>query len=149
MRRGLDCTINRNTGTFGSPTWNLVDCAKDVTLDLGAVEGDATVRSSGDFQLTAVIMKTAQIDLQLQPDPENAADVADYEAFRDAYDDRTPIEVAIMSDDITEVGADGLRLSVQVTAFKRNEPLNDLVTYDITIKPCRSANPPARMLIDA
>lgn len=140
MDRGIDCSLNRNTGTHGSPTWNLLSCIKDLTLDEGVVEADTHTRGAGDTQVSDPVLNTAEVSFVLQPDKSVADDLADFEAIRDAFRARTKIEFAILDGDITTVGSTGIRGWFKVSKFTRNEAITDFVAYDVTLKPCR---PPA------
>jgi hypothetical protein len=68
-----------------------------------------------------------------------------FTAIQEAYFDGTPVEVAVMDGDITTSGSQGLRATMAVTNFSRNEPLEEAITVSVTLKPTYAANAPEWM----
>jgi hypothetical protein len=52
-----------------------------------------------------------------------------------------------MDDDIATSGSEGLRLSVIVSQFGRDEPMGEAVTVPLAFKPTPSDNPPAWYIV--
>ena len=48
---------------------------------------------------------------------------------------------------IGTAGSQGLRATMAVTNFSRNEPLEEALTVSVTVKPTYSANPPEWMIV--
>jgi hypothetical protein len=141
VKLGLDAKLYRNTGTYAAPVWNEVKNVKDVTLNLEAGEADVTTRGNAGWRATVATLKDASIEFEMVWD--SADD--DFGAIRDAFLNRSPIELAVMDGDIATSGSQGLRASCIVTKFSRNEPLEEEITVSVTVKPTYAANAPSWM----
>lgn len=136
---GLDAVAYRNSGTYGSPTWTSINSVvKDVTVSMDSAEWDGTTRGIGWRQL-ARTLKQASIDFKLVF---RSGNNAHYEALRDAFINGTVIDMAFSSETITNSGAEYFRSEMNVMKFVRNEPLEEGITFDITVKPAPSTNAP-------
>lgn len=131
---GIDAVLSINTGTYGTPVWSEIDDARDVTLNLEAGEADASRRGS-EWREFLQGLKDASIDLELVYD---GAD-ANFILLRDAFLNGTSIDVYV-ADAATGGAAEGLRMTAIVTGFTRNEPMEDILTTSVTIKPTPNAN---------
>ena len=136
---GLNAKLYRNTGTYGSPTWNEIPNVKDVTLSLEKGETDATTRGNGGWEAVIATLKKASIEFNM------VWDTADQDliALRDAWLGDTVIEFAVMDGDINTPGNQGLRASCMVTKFSRKEPLEEALMAEVSIKPSYSAFAPS------
>jgi hypothetical protein len=146
VKLGLDAKLFRNTGSYASPTWVEVKNVKDLTLTLQAGEADVTTRGNNGWRATVATLKDGTVDFEMVWD----AGDADFVAFRDAFLDNEPIELAVMDGPITGTGSSGsqgLRASFAVTGFSRNEPLEEAITVPVSIKPTYSENPPEWMTV--
>jgi hypothetical protein len=127
---GNDCKLYINTGTYGSPTWAVVDLVKDITVADSRAEGDSTVRG---YDLTSVTpgMRTLQVSGEIKYD---AADTA-FDALYDAYvaDPQAVIGCLILDGPIATAGKKGKRFDAYVTQWGDNEPLNQVKTVPFTL----------------
>ena len=139
VKLGMDAKLYRNTGSYGSPTWNEMPNVKDVTLNLEAGEADVTTRGNNGWRATVATLKDASVEFEMVWD---SAD-ADFVAIRDAFLNKTAIELAVMDGDIETAGNQGLRASCMVTNFTRNEPLEEAITVAVTVKPTYATNAPS------
>lgn len=144
-RLGLDAKLYRNTGTSGSPAWNLLANIRDVTLSLETGEADVTTRGNNGWRATVGTLKEAGIEFEMVWD----TDDADFTAIKDAFFNGTSIEFAVMDSLITDAGAQGLRAVCRVITFTRSEPLEEALTVSVTAKPTYSATPPSWLTISA
>lgn len=134
---GINCKLYRNTGTYGSPTWNEVDGVIDVSLDIDADTGDATTRATGGWRQHASTVRDASLEFEM---PYDTAD-ADMVAFRDALlTSGTVIELAVADGAIATTGTQYLRGSWCVTSFGFSEDLSDIRKVSVSLKPGISAN---------
>jgi len=152
---GLDCKLYRlTTGTrtswdgttdvvvSGAAPSNLdeVTAVRDVTLSLEKGEADASVRGSVFARrVTALIDGT--VDFQLVRDS-NTAPAADFVAFRDACLNRTTIACAVLDGASDTTGSQGLWADFEVLKCSRAEPLTDVVSYDVSMKPATTSVDP-------
>jgi TP901-1 family phage major tail protein len=143
VKLGLDAKLFRNTGTYGTPAWNEIKNVRDVTLSLEAGEADVTTRGNNGWRATVATLKDGSIEFEMVWDSEDD----DFTAIRDAFLNKSAVELAVMDGDILTTGSQGLRASFMVTSFSRNEPLEEAITVSVTMKPTYSANPPSWMTV--
>jgi len=136
---GLDAKVYRNTGTYGSPTWTEWSFIKETTLSLSKGEADATTRANGGWKATIGTLKDGSLEITAIHDTSDAQYLAAYQAF---YQD-TVSDLAVVDGPIATVGTRGLRASFMVTALDRGDPLEDVKTTTMTLKPTYSSNDPA------
>ncbi len=141
VKLGLDAKMFRNTGTYSTPVWNEIKNVRDVTLSLETGEADATTRGNNGWRATVATLKDGSVEFDMVWD--SADD--DFTAIRDAFLNKTALELAVMDGDIATTGSQGLRASFMITNFSRNEPLEEAITASVTVKPTYSANPPEWM----
>lgn len=143
VKLGLDAKMFRNTGTYATPVWNEIKNVRDVTLSLETGEADATTRGNNGWRATVATLKDGSVEFDMVWD---AAD-DDFTALRDAFLNKTALDMAVMDGDIATSGSQGLRASFMITNFSRNEPLEEAITASVTVKPTYSANPPEWMTV--
>ena len=143
VKLGLDAKLFRNTGTYAAPVWNEIKNVKDVTLNLEAGEADVTTRGNNGWRATVATLKDGSIEFEMVWDSTDD----DFTAIRDAFLNKTSLEMAVMDGDVLTAGSQGLRASFMVTGFSRNEPLEEAISVSVTAKPTYSANPPSWMTV--
>ncbi len=143
VKLGLDAKMFRNTGTYATPVWDEIKNVRDVTLSLETGEADATTRGNNGWRATVATLKDGSVEFDMVWD---AAD-DDFTALRDAFLNKTALDMAVMDGDIATSGSQGLRASFMITNFSRNEPLEEAITASVTVKPTYSANPPEWMTV--
>ncbi len=137
---GISCKLYENTGTWATPTWTERTTVQDVQVTDNGTAAEASNRATSiktylygmtDWTLTTSLLR----------------DVADafYEAIRDAKRNKTTIEIAVMSGDITTTGEDGYRADWMVQDFDDNEPMDDANVVEATLKPAKTSNVPVYM----
>jgi hypothetical protein len=112
---------------------------RDVTLNLETGEADVTTRGNAGWRATVGTLKEASIEFEMVWDTGDA----DFTAFKDAFFNGTPIELAVMDGDISTSGSQGLRAVCRIINFTRSEALEEAITVSITAKPTYSASPPS------
>ena len=143
VKLGLDAKLFRNSGLYATPTWNEITNVRDLTLNLEAGEADVTTRGNNGWRATVATLKDGSIEFEMVWD----SDDTDFTAIRDAFLNKTAVELAVLDGDVVTTGSQGLRASFMVTSFSRNEPLEEAITVSVTMKPTYSANPPEWMTI--
>ncbi len=142
VRLGLEAVLYRNTGTYNVPVLVKVDNVKDLTLNLEKGEADVTTRGNNGWKAMVGVLKDATIDFGMVW---NTSD-ANFAAIRDSFmaSDVTgaTIEFFVMSADVDEADAEGLRASFMVSKFTKNEALEEAQSVDVTIRPTFSTHAP-------
>lgn len=127
---GLSCKLYENTATYASPVWVEITIARDVTLNMEAGEAEASSRSN-TFREYLQALKDASIEFDALYDAEDAR----FQSIKDAFFDDTTLEILALDGSSATSGNEGLRMTCIVSAFTRNEPLEDTVTMSVTLKP--------------
>ena len=143
VKLGLDAKLFRNTASYATPTWAEITNVRDVTLNLDAGEADVTTRGNNGWRATVATLKDGSIEFEMVWD----SDDDDFTAIRDAFLNKTSVEMAVMDGSMATSGSQGLRASFMVTSFSRNEPLEEAITVSVTAKPTYSTNPPEWMTV--
>lgn len=138
---GMNAKIYRNPSLWAVGDANEVTSAignlvvigncKDVTINLETGEADITTRDNDGWRATAGTLKDGSVDFESQfkyPDTALAA-------IRDAWLNSTEIALVVLTGDISTEGHEGLAANFTVTNFSRNEPLEEAITYSVTLKP--------------
>lgn len=143
VKLGLDAKLFRNTASYATPTWAEITNVRDVTLNLEAGEADVTTRGNNGWRATVATLKDGSIEFEMVWD----SDDDDFTAIRDAFLNKTSVEMAVMDGSMATSGSQGLRASFMVTSFSRNEPLEEAITVSVTAKPTYSTSPPEWMTV--
>lgn len=130
QRIGLDAKLYYNSATYASPTWVEIDDAQDVTLTIEASEGEVKRRASTFTEYIAAL-KDASIEFDLVNDASSSVQTA----LSNAFFNRTAIEVLALDGDVEDTGSEGLRMTCAVTNWSRNEPLEEVLTRSVTLRP--------------
>ena len=136
---GLDAKIYYNAGSYASPTWTEIANVKDVTPSLEATDIAVANRSASGWTEHIQGLKDGEVSFSV--DWDTAA--AGFSNLKDAFFDSSDLEMLILDGPETTSGQEGLRATMQVLSFTRNEPLEDVLTVDVTVKPTPNsdANP--------
>jgi hypothetical protein len=126
----------RNTGSYATPTWDLIGNVKDLTLSLEKDETDVTTRSSGGWKEFVDGMKDATIEFGMLWDTGDA----DFTAIKDAFTGNTSIEVLVLDGLVATAGSQGLRVTCMVKSFTRNENLGEALMVDVSLRPVKNSN---------
>lgn len=128
-RIGAKCKAYRNEGTEEIPVWTEMGVISGASIDLKKGQADATSRSNNGWKAYLATLKEGGVSLDLIWNTEDAS----FDALFDSFLNDTVIEFAIMDDDITNSGAEGLRAHMMVFEFPRDEPLEDTVKSGVKI----------------
>lgn len=112
-------------GSTGVPTTEL-DNISDVTITLDAAEADVTTRGNSGFRATVSGLKECTIEFTMMYKKGDAR----MKAIRTAWDTGDPIHLAAL----TSENGEGPVGDFSVTGFKRSEPLEEAIKYDVTCK---------------
>ena len=138
FRLGKNCVIARNTGTYGSPTWNPLGNTRDVTLPVEKDEWDATRRDSGGWEEIIATIKKGGVEFDMV----YMATDADFIALETAFFTDAAIEFFIADGPVATAGTRGLRATCEIMRFSRDEKLKEGVVYRFGLKPTPADNAP-------
>ena len=135
---GMDCKLYRcatlldgDTNTPALATWIELDNAKDVTVNLETGEADITTRANNGWRATAATLKDGSIEFEMLWKPADAG----FAALQAAWAAGSEIAIAALDGADDADGSEGLASNFTVTNFSRNEPLEEAVTVNVTLKP--------------
>jgi len=135
---GMNCKLyhsatllDGDTNTPATVSWSEIDNAKDVTLNLETGEADVTTRGNNGWRATAATLKDGSIEFEALWKPGDTA----FDALQTAWAGGNEIAIAAMDGAIATSGNQGLAGNFSVTNFSRNEPLEEAVTVNVTLKP--------------
>jgi len=129
--------------SYASPTWSLVDNCKDLTLTLEKNDADVTTRGNNGWRAVVGVLKDATVEFQMVWD----TDDANFQLIKDAFLNGDPVNIAAMDGLIATPGSEGLRALMTVTKFTRNEPLEEALTVDVSLRPTYVPADPAEWLV--
>jgi hypothetical protein len=129
--------------SYASPTWSLVDNCKDLTLTLEKNDADVTTRGNNGWRAVVGVLKDATVEFQMVWD----TDDANFQLIKDAFLNGDPVNIAAMDGLIATRGSEGLRALMTVTKFTRNEPLEEALTVDVSLRPTYFPADPAEWLV--
>jgi predicted secreted protein len=128
--------LYRNTGTYAVPVWDLIGNVKDLTLSLEKDETDVTTRASGGWKEFVDGMKDATVEFGMLWDTGDA----DFDAFQGAFINNTSVEILVLDGLVATTGSEGLRATMMVKSFTRNENLGEALMVDVSLRPVKNAN---------
>jgi hypothetical protein len=137
IKFGFDAKLYRNTAAYDTPTWVEITNVKDLTISLEKGEADVTTRANNGWKALAGTLKDGSIEFEMVWD----TDDANFTAVKDAYFNNTTLDIAAMDGDIATAGSQGLRAVMEVMNFSRNEPLEEALTVNVSIKPGYTGDP--------
>ena len=143
IKLGMEAKLYRNTGTYAVPVWAEMGNVRDLTLNLQTGEADVTVRQNGGWKASVATLKDASIEFEQLWDTSDAG----FTAIQDAYFNNTSIEFAVMDGPIDESGSQGLRATMSILNFTREEPLEEAIKAKVSCKPTYAANAPQWMVV--
>lgn len=142
IKLGLDAKLYLDDqASYASPTWTEVTNCKDLTLTLEKNDADVTTRGGNGWRAIVGVLKDATIEFTMIWD----TDDANFQIIKDAFlaTANTPVNIAVMDGDIETAGSEGFRALCIVTNFTRNEPLEEALTVDVSLRPTYfPADPP-------
>ena len=138
VKLGMDAKLYRNDGTYEVPDWVEMTNVKDLTLNNEKGEADVTTRANSGWRATVGTLKDGSIEFEMVWD----TDDENFTAIQEAYFGNTSVEFAVMDGDIDTVGSQGLRATMAIMSFSRNEPLEEAITVSVTAKPTYAEHAP-------
>ena len=142
---GFQGKLYRNSGTYESPTWVLVDNVGDLELPLEAGEANISVRSGNGFELVVPGLIKYGLNFKMVYDPADANQTA----LRAAFFARTAIEFLALDQAVATAGSSGVRATMCVLKCSRSEALAEAMMCDVALKPTYAANGPAAYTVSA
>lgn len=127
-------TYRDTAGNWASPTWSNVGGIRDNTLNGSKEDIDGTTRDSGVFMEHLAGHIDAGIDSVYRPKQTGTSD-PHLDAFIDSWLNGTPLLMAVLDDDVSTVGAKGLKAWMEVFNMTRSEAIGGAVEYTVSLKP--------------
>jgi len=144
---GGEAKFYYNTGTYGSPTWTLIDNVQD--LDVADARASVPVPIRGNWPLIldliggrSIVLTWGMVQKQETTDAALTALIANYEAG-------TPTEFAIADQAIATVGCKYQRMICIITKNDQSQPIEGVCTHSFEAKPHfnNGGNNPSRVTV--
>jgi hypothetical protein len=130
-KTGLDCKAYLNTGSEETPVMTEMKQIGDLSMpDLGVNLAPVNIRQT-IHQLNLAGRMNSAVEFFLLRNKNNAV----FNAIRTAFFSRTPIQVAVMDEDITQDGAEGLQAWWIIENFNLTENLDEVIGADVRLAP--------------
>lgn len=142
VKRGYASYGYRNTGTFGTPTWDEVGMVGDAALDLSFDMDDATVRGDG-VKAEEPTLLGIEVSGRIRSD-ENSTD---YTAFETAFYTRALLDIMWLDGSSSTNGARGVRFEGKLGKWSEDQALGKVLFRDFSLKPCVSENARQRVVV--
>lgn len=134
--KGLDCYVYRNSATYGSPTWSIVNPVIEVTIDSSVGTIDASNRNSTyRLMLAGLLEWSATIKFNKDKDD------TDFVALETAANGRTNVDLLILDGVRTSTSSTGFRVQGFFSSWNESQPLEGAIEIDATIVPAAVSNP--------
>src|SRR5262245_10521547 len=137
-KAGVSCVLVRNTGTFGTPVWNVVSDAADVTLSLSRGKAEAKRRGVDAVEDIPTLLR-GPLSVSMVRDP--ATD--DHDALATAFTAKTVLDLAIADGAIATTGTRYFRADFCIFDFPIAQPLEEVENIDMGLDFAVSVNPRA------
>lgn len=125
------------TNNWAGTDWTEICNVMDVSLSMSVSEVEVTRRCSGGYREFLQGLVDASVEFGMLFEVGDAG----YEAFRDAFNNKTTVVVYIASGDITVTGTyEGLKMEALVSNFSRDETLGDALKVNVTLRPASNAS---------
>jgi hypothetical protein len=138
--RGDDCKVYRNTGTWGTPVYNELEHVTQINPVDSKTEITIPIRRRRKFYQPG--QRDLQLEITLIEVVGDAASAADLQAFIDAYNNETTLEVLTLDGVVTAAGSQGGRGDYHVTAYTPNQEADNIMTHVFTLRQALTANQP-------
>lgn len=132
---GKDATLNRNTGTFASPTYNAIDNVQNLSYEATRAEANTSTRGSD-----VATVATAQKSLTISWDMVYVLSDADFTALETAYNTNVVIDLFVCDGPTGTAGNKGWHGDWYITKFSRKEDLEGVIMYECEAKPAKTSN---------
>lgn len=126
-RVGKDAKLYYNSGTYSTPTWNLIPRVIDLSTSLGKNLATLAARDSA-WEFKGPALKTASLEIGYLHKP--GADTI-FDVFKDAYLNDTLVELLVLDQLVATSGAKGPRLHVIISGLDEDQPLEDGIKFSI------------------
>ena len=134
--KGLDCYVYRNTATYASPTWSIVNPVIEVTIDSSVGTIDASNRNS-TYRLMLAGLLEWSATIRFNKDKDDT----DFVALETAANGRSNVDLLILDGVRTSTSSTGFRVQGFFSSWNESQPLEGAIEIDATIVPAAISNP--------
>lgn len=129
-----DCKLYYNSNTNASPTWVLIDRAKNANCDSSSTTATTTSRESVYETDEVVTVKVGPLTFDYQI---NQTVDADFNYLRAAWLAKTKVQFAMMDGPIATAGSEGWKAYFQISKCTVSEPEGGVRTASFELVPCK------------
>lgn len=130
MQVGRKCSLNYNTGTYGTPTWTPIGRVSSPSYTQGRPTSRKVYREANTSKNVTGILDR-EISFQYVVKNAGVADTV-LDALLESLNDDVVLDLALLDQAATESGATGIRGPFVISQADRSEDDEDAVVYDFT-----------------
>jgi hypothetical protein len=131
MQTGRNCSINYNTGSYGTPTWTELGRASSPSRSQSRPTSRKTYREATTSKNVTGLLDYG-ISFQYVAKDAGVSDTV-LTAILASLRSGTTMDIAMLDDDAGTSGATGIRGPFVVSECNRSEDDEDAVVYDVTL----------------
>lgn len=131
---GLEAELHENTASWATPTFAEMDNVQEITTTIDAAEAEFKHRNLTWAEYERGILQ-AGVDITVLYDGSDA----DFQTLRDAFLNKTDLELFVADGDPTVSGTQGLRAEFRVMSMERSEPLEEGLGVTFNVRPAKAA----------
>lgn len=143
VKKGYLAKMYRDTGTFGSPTWNEVDVVKDIAYTYVKESLEASTRASGKVKE----YEPGRGDFTITGKIRSDEDSADFVAFETAFLADSLLDIMILDGGSTVNGSRGYRMEFKLHKLDEDQAEDGILYREFELKPCISSNAKQSVLV--
>jgi hypothetical protein len=118
-----------NTGSHSTPQWARVKFLRDLTVAISSNE--VAVKNKGSiWEKFLSGLNSCPLDVEGDWEPGDPV----FDSMQQCYWTKEPLEFLILDGGIKKEGAQGLLAGLMVTKFERGEPLEDVMSLNVSLR---------------
>lgn len=130
----------RNTGSYGSPTWTLIDNVGDIEITDSMTKSPLSLRMAGGLKFNLPGEREINIAFKMLYNPADT----NMTALRTAYLARTTVDIVLLDQAVATAGSSGQRAVCALYKAHRTEaPIGDAMMFDVEMGPTYSTDLPS------
>lgn len=131
MQAGRTCTLNYNTGTYGSPTWVHIGRVSSPSRTQGRPTSRKTYREANNSKNVTGLIDNEISGQYVQKNAGQADTILD--ALEDSLLNDTVLDIAMLDGPAATTGSTGIRGPFVVSQLDKSEDDEDAVVFDFTL----------------
>ena len=130
--RGMDCKLYFNSGSFGTPTWAVVDAVENANYEISWAEISSNRRGNSGWETSEPGLRSARLNVTFIKDKDDAT----FELLRAAAEAEPPTAVELVAyDGASGAGSDGLDAMWRPLQWNEGQEIDGVVKIEAVYAP--------------